>query len=164
MKIHPIRITDASLQEAFTAAATENEPLLIPSVHYTDDRGWSLMNQLQGVMTLAGQINYSIIYPQIVKAWHRHQNQTDFWIPLHGQMKMGIYRESDNTAWQAVAGEKSPCTVIIPPPLWHGVATLGPESAGLLYYVTQQYNPDQPDEERRPPGSVEGFRWETESR
>ncbi len=159
MIIHSIPVSNLNLERAFETALSENAPILIPSAHYVDDRGWSLMNQLQGVMTDTGQINYSTMHPSVVKAWHRHQRQTDFWIPLHGQMKLGVYRESDGTAWEAIAGQDSPCTMIIPPQLWHGVANIGSTAAGLLYYVTHQYDVAQPDEQRCQPDSFAGFPW-----
>ena len=61
---------------------------------------------------------------------------------------------------QAVA-RRNPGVLIIPPPLWHGAATVGPESAGLLYYVTHAYDAAHPDEHRRAWDSVEGFPWAT---
>ena len=42
-----------------------------------------------------------------------------------------------------------------------GTATVGPESAGLLYYVTHAYDAAHPDEHRRPWDSVEGIPWST---
>lgn len=131
----------------------------MPAHLYTDDRGWSMMNQLQGVLSDQGQINFSVQYPRVIKAWHRHQKQTDFWICLQGHIKAGIFDESQGRSWQAVIGEKNPGVLMIPPPLWHGAATVGPTPAGLLYYVTHAYDPNHPDEERRPHDSVEGFPW-----
>lgn len=117
------------------------------------------MNQLQGVLSDQGQVNFSVQYPGVIKAWHRHQKQTDFWLCLQGHIKADVYDESGGTAWQLVIGEKNPGVLIIPPPLWHGAATVGPVSAGLLYYVTHGYDPDRPDEDRRAYDSVEGFPW-----
>lgn len=147
------------LPKAFAAAIEGQEPVFVPAVIFTDDRGWSLMNQLQGVMTSEGQVNYSVTYPGVIKAWHRHRLQTDFWVCLNGHIKVGICRESDGKSWLAVIGEKRPGVLIIPPPLWHGAATVGDVPAGLLYYVTHAYNPASPDEERRAYDSVPGFPW-----
>jgi dTDP-4-dehydrorhamnose 3,5-epimerase len=152
-------IIDGGAAAAFELAKSHKEPLFVPASLYADDRGWSLMNQLQGVMRPDGQVNFSVQYPGVIKAWHRHSLQTDFWICLHGHMKVGVYREEDNTSWVAVIGEKRPGVVIIPPPLWHGAATVGNEPAGLFYYVTHAYNTKQPDEQRRAFDSVEGFPW-----
>ena len=140
-------------------AVAAHEPVFVPANIFCDDRGWSVMNQLQGVMTDQGQVNYSVMYPGVVKAWHRHQKQTDFWLVLKGSLKVGVYREEDNTAWLHVIGEKRPGVMIVPPTLWHGAATVGSEDAGLLYYVTHAYDPANPDEDRRAFDSVAGFPW-----
>ena len=144
---------------AFEQARAAREPLFVPAPLYTDDRGWSLMNQLQGVMSKDGQVNFSVTYPGVIKAWHRHALQTDFWICLQGHLKVGVHREEDGATWMAIIGEKRPGVVVIPPPLWHGAATVGHEPAGLLYYVTHAYNAKQPDEQRRAFDSIDGFPW-----
>lgn len=149
------------MRDAFARAKDECEPVFVPATLFTDDRGWSLMNQLQGVLTDQGQVNYSVMYPHVIKAWHRHAKQTDFWITLNGHLKAGVHDPESGRSWMIVMGEKNPGTLIIPPPLWHGVATVGPESAGLLYYVTHAYNPAEPDEERLAYDGVEGFPWQT---
>ena len=153
------KIMTGSLAEAHAAAKAGREPIFVPSSIYTDDRGWSLTNQMQGVMSPEGQINFSVQYPGVIKAWHRHQMQTDFWMCMTGHIKVGIYREEDSVAWLLVTGEKKPGVVIIPPPLWHGAATVGDAQAGLMYYVTHAYNAQKPDEDRRAHDSVSGFPW-----
>jgi dTDP-4-dehydrorhamnose 3,5-epimerase len=159
MQPQAIKIFNDGIAGAFEQALASREPLFVPASLYTDDRGWSIMNQLQGVMSKEGQINFSVTYPGVIKAWHRHSLQTDFWLCLHGHLKVGVHREEDGATWLAVIGEKRPGVVVIPPPLWHGAATVGHEPAGLLYYVTHAYNPKQPDEQRRPYDSVAGFPW-----
>lgn len=159
MSPEPVPSSTSPPSAAFEDALAAREPVFLPQQLYTDDRGWSLMNQLQGIMRAEGQINYSVQYPGVIKAWHRHALQTDFWICLTGHIKVGIHREEDNTTWMAIVGEKRPGVLIIPPPLWHGAATVGPTPAGLLYYVTHTYNPEEPDEERRPHDSIDGFPW-----
>lgn len=152
---------DANLPAAFAHATERNEPLFVPAKVFVDDRGWSIMNQLQGVMRPEGQMNYSVQNPGVIKAWHRHHKQTDFWMCVMGHLKVGIHRDSDATSWLIVTGERNPGVVIIPPPLWHGAATVGPVPAGLVYYLTHQYDPTAPDEDRRAHDSVEGFPWDT---
>jgi dTDP-4-dehydrorhamnose 3,5-epimerase len=163
MQIEPIRFFPHSIGEAFSAAQAEKEPLALTANVYADDRGWSIMNQLHGVLTPEGQINYSSMYPGVIKAWHRHHFQTDFWICVAGHLKVGVFRD-DGRAWQAVIGELRPSVVVIPPPLWHGCATVGPTSAGLIYYVTRRYDSTAPDEDRRAYNSVEGFPWTIQNR
>ncbi len=140
------------------------EPVFLPIDTYADDRGWSFMNQLQGVLSSEGQINFSVQYSGVIKAWHRHKLQTDFWICLHGNLKAGVFREYDQQAWQIVMGEKRPGVLVIPPSLWHGAAAVGSTNAGLLYYVTHAYNPKCPDEERRSADSIRDFPWGVQHR
>ena len=164
MKLAAIPLFDGPIGEAQAAAKSANKPLFVSIAPYADDRGWSLMNLFQHVLSGAGQINYSVVYPQVIKAWHKHQIQTDFWLCLHGHLKVGIHDQSTDTAWQAVIGEKRPGIVVIPPTLWHGLATVGPESAGLLYFVTKMYDPELPDEERCDYDSIKGFSWTVQHR
>lgn len=151
-------------REALRRAEEALEPVLVPCRHHCDDRGWSLMNLLAGAMSEHGQINYSVQYPGVVKAWHRHERQADFWVCVQGHVKTGAYRESDGALWTAVIGEKRPGVLIIPAPLWHGAATVGSVPAALLYYVTRAFDPANPDEMRRPWDSVPGFDWRVENR
>jgi dTDP-4-dehydrorhamnose 3,5-epimerase len=152
------------LTQAYQYAVKNREPVFVPVMVHADDRGWSIMNQFQNVLNEAGQINYSVVYPYAIKAWHRHDKQTDMWLCLHGHIKVGIHREEDDTFWSSVMGEKRPGVMIIPPPLWHGMSTVGDEQAGLLYYVTRQYNANEPDEIRRPFDAVADFPWGIEHR
>lgn len=150
---------DGPVREAYEFALDQSEPVFVPVSYFADDRGWSVMNQFQQVLAPEGQVNFSMTYPNVIKAWHRHHHQTDFWICLVGHIKAGVYRDDDQRAWLTTIGEKRQGTLIIPPQLWHGVATVGTEPAGLLYYVTKAYNPAAPDEERKPYDSIEGFPW-----
>lgn len=159
MNPHPIRIVQESPARAHEIALAEREPVMLAAGFHADDRGWSLMNLMQGVLGAEGQINFSTQYPGVIKAWHRHQRQTDFWLCLNGHVKAGVFREEDGRAWMTVVGERRPGIVIIPPTLWHGAATVGHEPAGLLYYVTRAYDAKNPDEDRRAYDSVEGFPW-----
>lgn len=154
------RVHDGGWFDAYKRAESEQEPLFVPCAHYCDDRGWSLMNMMTGVMSADGQVNFSVQYPGVVKAWHRHEQQFDFWCCLVGHIKAGVFRETDGRKWAIVMGEKRPGVLIIPRMLWHGAATVGPREAGLLYYMTQSYNAAKPDEQRRAWDSVPGFDWQ----
>lgn len=147
------------LAAAYADALKTVEPIFLPCAIYSDDRGWSIMNQFQGVLTHQGQINYSVMYPNVIKAWHRHHKQTDMWMGLMGNLKVGVHRDTDGATWQIVIGDKKPGVLIIPPTLWHGAATVSHEPAGLLYYVTTAYDAKSPDEDRRAWDSIEGFPW-----
>ena len=69
--IKPTIIRDKSLAEAHEHAKANNEPVFVPMSVFADDRGWSHMNLMQGVLGPEGQINISQVYPGTIKAWHR---------------------------------------------------------------------------------------------
>jgi len=158
----PIQAFTGPLDEAHAKSQADLEPLFVPQSVFADDRGWSLMNQFVGVLSDQGQINYSVMYPSVIKAWHRHHKQTDFWLCLHGHLKVGVHNQDTGQSWVKVIGDKAPGVVVIPPPLWHGAATVGPENAGLLYFVTHQYDASAPDEDRLDWDGVAGFPWGVE--
>jgi dTDP-4-dehydrorhamnose 3,5-epimerase len=164
VKPQTIPVHQGDIAQGFARATELRSPLFVPAATYCDDRGWSIMNQFHGVLGPDGQINFSCVYPNVVKAWHRHRHQTDFWIGVGGHIKVGVCREDDGRLWQLVTGEMRPGIVIIPPPLWHGVASVGPTSAQMFYYVTKAYDPAHPDEERRPFDSFPDFNWGVEHR
>ena len=149
---------------AALAANERLQPVIVQASYLVDDRGYSLMNQLQGVLSPQGQINYSVQHPGVIKAWHRHRLQTDFWLCLAGDLKVGIHDERHAHVWEVLLSERRPSVLVIPPGLWHGAATIGPVSAALLYYITHRYDPNAPDEERRPFDSVPDFSWSVRHR
>jgi len=100
------------------------------------------------------QINYSILHPGVIKAWHRHKHQDDFFCVLHGNAQVGIFSEELGEDGKLrgpekhFIGETNPAIVHIKAGEWHGLTAVGNEPVGLLYLVTKQYNPLKPDEER----------------
>lgn len=162
MKVQAVREFSGSFADAWAEARQTRQPRFVSVKPFADDRGWSLMNLMQGVMDKQGQVNYSLMYPGVIKAWHRHHLQTDFWMCPMGHLKVGVHDETTQQTWQIVIGQMRPGVLVIPPTLWHGGATVGHEPAGLLYYVTHAYNPEKPDEDRRAHDSIAGFPWQVE--
>lgn len=155
------KVWTGPIAEACARAAGSREPLWAPTSTFVDDRGWSMMNLLVGAMSPDGQMNYSVQHPGVIKAWHRHALQTDFWFCPVGHIKVGVFDQESGDAWVQVIGERAPGFMVIPPPLWHGAATVGHERAGLLYYVTHAYDAAKPDEERMAHDAVREFPWTT---
>ena len=143
---------------------------------FTDARGWSVNDIYNIVRTnLAApskystpydptysfkdcQTNYSILYPGVVKAWHRHKHQDDYFFVLHGMAQVGIYSEEKGPEKHFI-GEHNPSVIHIKAGEWHGLTVVGTKPVGLLYLVTNTYNPTIPDEERAPFDSFVGPDW-----
>lgn len=123
-------------------------PGFMPFAAFVDDRGWSLMGLMGGILE-GGQVNYTLQQPGVIRAWHLHERQTDVWCLLRGCVKAGIMSGEGERRWTICLGERNSGLLIIPPGLWHGMMTIGPSEAGLLYYVDREYDPSRPDEQRR---------------
>lgn len=149
---------------------------LISLNKFADSRGWSVNDVYQEVRKRIShqnpespyvdgvispynyQINYSHINAGIVKAWHRHKNQDDYFFVLHGMAQVGTYSD-ENGPEKFFIGEHNPAIVHIPAGDWHGIAPLGASPCGLLYFVTNEYDPNIPDEERAPWNDFVGSNW-----
>lgn len=138
----------------------------------SDDRGF-LTEVLKSKLLPEpiAQINYTETYPGVIKAFHWHKYQFDAWFCVKGEIQVVLFdlREKNVPKQKAThvyfLGEKNPYLLIIPPRVAHGYKVLGNEKAGLLYAVTREYNPNNPDEERIPFDSPEiGFDWTTKNR
>lgn len=100
-----------------------------------------------------GQVYASACLPGMVKAWHAHRNQTDYFCCIAGNVKIGLYDKRPDSptcmlSETIVCGEMAPKLVIVPPLVWHGFMALGTETAVVLNMPNQLYNYASPDELR----------------
>jgi dTDP-4-dehydrorhamnose 3,5-epimerase len=102
------------------------------------------------------QSNFSLSYPGIVRAWHRHsRGQVDYFVVLRGALRICAYDDRPDSTTRAElseivsSGEKLQM-VRMPGYYWHGFKVLGNESSLLVYFVNCLYDYQKPDEERRP--------------
>lgn len=113
------------------------------------------------------QINRSQLLPNTVKAWHFHFNQDEVWyVPAGTQLLVGLWdiRANSSTKDQTqriVLGGAAPSLLYIPKGVAHGAANFSGQPVALFYFVSQQFNPDQPDENRVPWNALPDF-WQPE--
>jgi dTDP-4-dehydrorhamnose 3,5-epimerase len=97
------------------------------------------------------QANLSSTYPGVIRAWHRHlRGQTDYFLALKGLIKICVFDEETKELNEVISSALNLQLVRVPGHFWHGFKALGDESAMLLYFTTNLYDPSNPDEERRP--------------
>ncbi|MFQ5738504.1 MAG: dTDP-4-dehydrorhamnose 3,5-epimerase family protein [Acidobacteriota bacterium] len=110
-----------------------------------------------------GQWSHSLMYQGVIKAWHIHQKQIDWWYVAGGVLKVALHdiREDSPTSARTIdflMGEGQPARVLrIPPGVAHGCKCVsGP--AHLFYVTSRVYDPD--DEGRIPHDDPEiGYDW-----
>jgi len=97
------------------------------------------------------QANFSITYPGVVRAWHRHRRgQTDYFVVLRGAAKICAYDDETSELVEIISTGMNLQVVRIPGHYWHGFKAVGIEPVWLVYFVTRLYDYENPDEERRP--------------
>jgi dTDP-4-dehydrorhamnose 3,5-epimerase len=97
------------------------------------------------------QANLSRSYPNIVRAWHKHERgQTDIFLVLSGAMKICAYEEQTGRMAEIIASGERPTLVRIPGRYLHGTKTVSSEPSLTIYFVTRLYDHKNPDEIRRP--------------
>lgn len=96
------------------------------------------------------QSNFSVSYPGIVRAWHRHlRGQVDYFVVLKGAVKICAFDEKSKEMNELVSTGENLQVIRIPGHYWHGFKVLGNERAYLLYFTNRLYDYNNPDEERR---------------
>ena len=103
-----------------------------------------------------GQVYMTTTYPGVVKAWHKHEKQTDNVACVQGMIKLVLYDpREDSPAFKEVnqfyMGIHSPLLVQIPPGVYHGWMCVSEEEAIIVNFPTEVYNYENPDEQRLDP-------------
>jgi dTDP-4-dehydrorhamnose 3,5-epimerase len=152
---------------------------------WVDQRGYFIEQLKRGDLDDAGrlfipeqpfaQMSRSLAYarggnpPELIKAFHWHKRQWDYWDIVAGNARVVLVdlREGSPTEGRIqvlILGEHSPRMVAIPPYVAHGYQALDLHDVILNYYVTEPYDPQDPDEGRVPWNDLRiGFDWSIEN-
>ena len=94
-----------------------------------------------------GQWSHSLMYAGVIKAWHLHDKQVDWWYVCNGVLRVALHDRRTKsptygTTDKCLMGDEQPSGVLrIPPGVAHGCKCIsGP--ANLLYVTSNIYNPD----------------------
>ena len=107
-----------------------------------------------------GEIYFSMVYPGVVKGWHRHQRMTlNYAVPV-GMIKLVCWDDREGSATQGAVqeihlGELHYALVTIPPMVWNGFKGEGTAAALLANCASEPHDPQEierldPDSERAP--------------
>ena len=118
----------------------------------------------------AKQINYSVLEPLAVKAFHMHRRQTDVWyVPPSDKMLLVLAdvragSPTEGKIMRFVIGDGNSRLVRIPPGVAHGVKNLrAAERGAIIYFVDVQFSiDDECDEGRLPWDHFGADLWEVE--
>jgi len=120
-----------------------------------DERGrvMELLRSDDDIFRKFGQVYITTAYPGVVKAWHRHKVQTDYFACIQGMMKLVLYDDREGSATKGEVNEfclgvHRTELVVIPPGVLHGFKCISDTEAVVVNCPTEVYNPDVPDEYR----------------
>jgi len=139
---------------------------------HADERGCltEILRSDDDMFERFGQIYVSLNYPSVIRAWHYHKKQDDFWACVKGMVKAVLcdLREDSPTkgeVQEVFLGEQNPVLLKIPMGVAHGYKTIGAEPSLLVNLPTNPYDPADPDEYRMPYDTSEiPYDWDIKMR
>ena len=137
---------------------------------WPDDRGYFLevarLNQgaVEGFVKEQTQVSAALSYPGTIKAFHYHEYQSDFWVPISGMLQVVLvdFRQASSTFGRKntfYVGQLRPWQILVPPGVGHGYKVLGSDPGVLVYLTSQIYNPK---DEGRVPHNHPGINYDWE--
>jgi len=123
-----------------------------------DERGrlMEILRQDDDLFLKFGQVYMTTTYPGVVKAWHKHEKQTDNVACVRGMIKLALYdprKESPSFKEinQFYIGIHDPQLIQIPRGVYHGWMCVSEEEAIIINIPTEVYDYENPDEQRLDP-------------
>lgn len=126
---------------------------------WPDDRGYFLeiarlgQGLVERFPSATTQVSAAFNYPGIIKAFHYHKFQTDYWVPSAGLLQVALVdlRTGSPTYGRKntlYVGALRPWQLLIPPGVAHGYKVIGEQPSVLVYITNRTYDPK--DEGRIP--------------
>lgn len=123
---------------------------LSPLRRIPDERGavFHMLRRDSDVFDRFGEVYFSQVYPNVVKAWHLHKRMTlNYAVPI-GMIKLVCYDDRPGSATcgnvlEIFVGELDYQLVTIPPMVWNGFKGVGTTPALVANCSTEPYDPDE---------------------
>lgn len=130
-----------------------------PFALWPDDRGYFLeiarlgQGLVEGFPAATTQVSAALNYPGIIKAFHYHKLQTDYWVTAAGLLQVALVDLRVNSITYGMkntiyVGALRPWQLLIPPGVAHGYKVIGAQPSVLVYITNRTYDPK--DEGRIP--------------
>lgn len=102
------------------------------------------------------QSSLSVMMPGVIKAFHIHENQEDLWYAspydriVANLVDLRADSPTKGNRMRVILGAGSNILLRIPAGVAHGAGNLWDRPMNLFYFVTSQFNAENPDEHRLP--------------
>ncbi|MFH0861105.1 MAG: dTDP-4-dehydrorhamnose 3,5-epimerase family protein [Candidatus Altiarchaeota archaeon] len=123
---------------------------VIPKKKIPDERGM-IMHMLKAndpEFEKFGEIYFSMAYPGVIKGWHLHTRQTQFYAVIQGMIKLVMYDERKDSKtygelMEIFTGEDKYEVIKIPPGVVNGYKTIGVKPAIVANCATEPHDPNE---------------------
>ena len=93
-----------------------------------------------------GEIYFSTVYPQVVKAWHLHRRMTLNYAVVSGLVKLVLYDDREDSpsrseVMELFVGDQNYVLVTVPPLVWNGFKGVGTTPAIVANCATLPHDP-----------------------
>jgi len=131
-------------------------------VVHPDERGrlFEVLRSDDPMFRKFGQVYVTTARPGVIKAWHYHKVQTDYFFCIQGTARLVLYDPRVKSPTTGMVSEfimvaENPALVMIPPNVYHGFQCVSGIEAIMLNIPTEPYLVNAPDEYRLDPYSEE---------
>ncbi len=95
-----------------------------------------------------GEIYFSCVYPNAIKAWHLHKQMTLNYAVIQGMIKYVLYDDRNDSPtkgelMELFIGEDNYVLVTVPPNVWNGFKGIGTKMAIVANCATLPHDPDE---------------------
>lgn len=140
--------------------------IITPLKQILDERG-KVMHMLKAtdpVFSSFGEIYFSCIYPNVVKAWHIHREMTLNYAVPHGRIKFVLFDDRNNSSTRGeiqeiYLGPDNYCLVTVPPMIWNGFKGIGSEMALVANCASIPHDPSEIERSDPNDGSIP-YHWD----
>jgi len=123
---------------------------VIPLKQIPDERG-KIMHMLKCTdphFEKFGEVYFSVAYPGVIKGWHLHKKQAQFYAVISGMIKLVLYdeRKSSKTRGELMeifTGEDNYQLIKIPVGVINGYKAIGVKPAIIANCATEPHDPDE---------------------
>lgn len=129
---------------------TINGVQVIPLKTIMDDRGMvrHMVKCTDTHFTQFGEIYFSVIFPDAIKAWHVHRKMELNYAVVYGNIKLVLYDARKNSPTygeiqEIFMGEDNYVLVKVPPHIVNGFKSIGNEKAIVANCATIAHDPDE---------------------
>ena len=140
---------------------------VVPLRKIPDERGciFHMLKKTDPHFKEFGEIYFSIIHPNAIKGWHKHDTPTLNYAVVSGNIKLVIYDDrldspTRGELMELFIGDDNYCLVQIPPGVWNGFKAIGNRKAIVANCCTHSHGNFKSERMHPIKNSIIPYNWD----